>query len=192
MNNDTIQTNKEEAIIRSKGLIEIKKKYNQKTIQNGPNILQKEVNKLLLSIDKLVNDNNKLLTESVELDSQIQNNKKILDELEGSANKTNKKRVRFKNNINIREYNPNEILRPINKPSNVSKIKSFLDNIFDRNKGVNKVAPLASSFSEIGAGDNKSSKKQNGLPNTSNKPITGFLSRLLYKEKRPSNGIYIF
>jgi hypothetical protein len=71
-----------------KDLIGVTKEYTQKTIQNGPNILQEEVNELLLSIKKSSKENNKLFTELVKLDSHIQDNNKILYELGSSANET--------------------------------------------------------------------------------------------------------
>ena len=112
--------------------------------KNNTNELMQLAYSLLDGINKSAKENNKLLTKSAELDDQITYNNEILNKLEGFTNETNKKknRVRFKDNIEkVYKYDPNKPPYQTNKPSNASKIKSFLDNLIGRNKGGGKVAP---------------------------------------------------
>ena len=162
--------------------------------KNNTNGLGDQAHSLLDNIDKLTKENNKLLTELVKLDSHIQDNNKILNELERSANETKKENgVTFKDDIKVHKYYPNK--HQTNKPSNASKIKSFL-NLIGSNKGEGKVAPLPSStegdFSNIGEEGKKSSKKQTekGLSGTSKKSLSGFLNKLLHRRETGTYKIY--
>ena len=171
------------------GEIRIEKKTKNKT-----NKLMQLAYSLLDGINKSAKENNKLLTELVKLDSHIQDNNKILNELGSSANETKKENgVTFKDDIKAHKYYPNK--HQTNKPSNASKIKSFL-NLIGSNKGEGKVAPLPSitegDFSNIGEEGKKSSKKQTekGLSGTSKKSLSGFLNKLLHRRETGTYKIY--